>query len=151
MTQAVTFAKQESSHPTRTNTAVGTTRPYHTQASGVIAAALSISVAYTLFNSFAGTPHGASDARDPILWLYYGFAFGLVALVRRDARWSWGVVGAALLGMIGIGLFYYPTVFTPEVQRPLGWVENDLYMGLLILAEYLCVQRLRRIALTPGE
>jgi hypothetical protein len=46
---------------------------------------------------------------------------------------------------------YYPTAFPPSAQTPLAWFENDVYMGLLILAEYLCVQRLRRIDLSTEE
>ena len=151
MTHAVMLAKQQGRHPARTAASGGVKYAYRTQVSGVIASALTISIAYTLYNSLGGTAYGASDARDPVLWLYYALAFSLVALVRVDARWSWGVVATALFGMIGIGLFYYPTLFTPEVQRPLGWVENDLYMGLLILAEYLCIQQLRRATLVPGD
>jgi hypothetical protein len=36
-------------------------------------------------------------------------------------------------------------------QTAFGWFENDVYIGLLILAEYLCIQRLRNVTLTPGR
>ena len=125
---------------------------YHHQVAGVITTAFTISVSYTLYNWIAGTPHGASDVRDPVLWGLYAFGFGLVPLVRLNKTWSWRVVLSALVGLLGLGLFYYPTLFTPEVQTPLGWVENDLYMGLLLVAAYLCVQRLRGITIaTDGK
>ena len=56
-------------------------------------------------------------------------------------------VAVAVLALIAVGIFYYPTVFPPSAQTPLAWFENDVYMGLLILAEYLCVQRLRNVDL----
>ena len=37
-----------------------------------------------------------------------------------------------------------------EQGRTSGWFEYAGYMGLLLLAEYLCVQRLRGVTLTPG-
>ena len=54
-----------------------------------------------------------------------------------------------VLALIGVGIFHYPTIFPPSAQTTLAWFENDVYVGLLILAEYLCVQRLRNVSLIP--
>ena len=40
-------------------------------------------------------------------------------------------------------VFVYPPTFTPRLQTQIVWFENDIYTGLLLLAEYLTVQRLR--------
>ena len=44
----------------------------------------------------------------------------------------------------------YPAWFVPELQTPVGWIENDGYVALLALALYLVVQRLRRVTLTAS-
>lgn len=61
--------------------------------------------------------------------------------------WAWWFVSVAVLVLIAVGIFYYPAIFPPSAQTPLGFLENDLYMGLLVLAEYLWVQRRRGVRL----
>ena len=125
-------------------------RTYRTQVAGVLAAAFALSLTYSVIVTFTGSHEGYSMA-DPALWVFCAVGFGLVALALWDTTWAWWVLAAAVLVLIAVGIFYYPTVFPPSAQTPLAWFENDVYMGLLILAEYLCVQRLRRIDLTAGE
>jgi uncharacterized membrane protein YedE/YeeE len=67
-----------------------------------------------------------------------GFRVG-GAGARGQRRWAWWVIAATVLALIAVGIFYYPTVFPPSAQTTLAWFENDVYTGLLILAEYLCV------------
>ena len=123
-------------------------RPYRTQVAGVLAAAFSLSLAYSVIVTFTGSHEGYGMA-DPALWAFYVVGFGLVALVLSDRTWAWWVVAVVVLALIGVGIFYYPTVFPPSAQTTFAWFENDVYMGLLVLAEYLCVQRLRNVFLTP--
>jgi len=52
--------------------------------------------------------------------------------------------------VLGIAFFYYPTVFGLEQQTVFGWFENDVYVGLLVVATYLGALRLRRTTLTPA-
>jgi magnesium-transporting ATPase (P-type) len=73
---------------------------------------------------------------------------------RRGAHgqaWTWWIVSAAVMLLLLGGIFLYPAFFVPSEQTAFGWFENDVYIGLLILAEYLCIQRLRNITLTPGR
>ncbi len=121
-------------------------RPYSTQVSGVLAAAFALSLAYSVIVTFTGS-HEGYGLGDPTLWIFYAVGFGLAALALTNRLWAWWVVAAAVLALIAVGIFYYPTVFPPSAQTPLAWFENDVYMGLLILAEYLCVQRLRNVDL----
>ena len=88
--------------------------------------------------------------RNPATYVVYGAWWALVALVRTDKVWAWRAVAGAAALMLAVGVFYYPTIFVPARQTTFGWFENDAYMGLLLLAEYLCIQRLRGVTLTPG-
>lgn len=122
-------------------------RPYSTQVSGVLTAAFALSLAYSVIVTFTGSHEGYSVA-DPTLWVFYAVGFGLAALVLTDRTWTWWVVTGATGALIAVGIFYYPTIFPPSAQTTLAWFENDVYVGLLILAEYLCVQRLRNVDVT---
>ena len=121
---------------------------YRTQVAGVLAAAFALSLTYSVIFTFTGSHEGYSMA-DPALWVFYAAGFGLAALALTDRVWAWRVVAAGVLALIGVGIFYYPTIFPPSAQTTLAWFENDVYVGLLILAEYLCVQRLRNVSLIP--
>lgn len=122
-------------------------RPYSIQVAGVLAAAFALSLAYTATVTVTGS-HEGYGLGDPTLWIFYAVGFGLAALALADRLWTWWVVAAAVLALIAVGIFYYPTIFPPSAQTTLAWFENDVYVGLLILAEYLCVQRLRNVDLT---
>ena len=124
--------------------------PYRTQVAGVLAAAFALSLAYSTIVTFTGSHEGYGLA-DPALWAFYTLGFGLVALALADRIWTWWVVAAAVLALIAVGIFYYPTVFPPSAQTTLAWFENDVYVGLLILAEYLCVQHLRNVDISAAE
>jgi cytochrome bd-type quinol oxidase subunit 2 len=123
-------------------------RLYRTQVAGVLAATFTLSLAYSVIVTFTGSHEGYSLA-DPTLWVFYAVGFGLAALALTDRMWAWWVIAAVVLALIAVGIFYYPTVFPPSAQTTLAWFENDVYIGLLVLAEYLCVQRLRSVSLTP--
>ena len=86
----------------------------------------------------------------PLAWGFYAVAFGIAALARRTERWAQLTVLAYLVSVLGIALFYYPTTFGVEKQTMFGWFENDVYVGLLVVATYLGVLRLRRVSLTPA-
>ena len=116
----------------------------------MLATAFALSLAYSVIVTVTGSHEGYGMA-DPALWVFYAVGFGLVALALTDRIWAWRVIAVAVLALIAVGIFYYPTVFPPSAQTTLAWFENDVYVGLLILAEYLCVQRLRRIDLSTEE
>lgn len=124
-------------------------RPYRTEVAGVLAAAFSLSLAYSVIVTFTGAHEGYGGG--PTLWVFYAVGFGLAALALTDRLRAWWIVTAAVFALIAVGIFYYPTVFPPSAQTPFAWFENDVYMGLLILAEYLCVQRLRNVDITAVE
>ena len=113
---------------------------------GILATATILSIGYTLYTVFA---FGDDSLRNPAAYVVYGMLFGLVALARADRRRGWYAIAAALALLLAIGVFVYPTIFVPARQNTFGWFENDFYMGLLVLAEYLCIQRLRGVAIAP--
>jgi peptidoglycan/LPS O-acetylase OafA/YrhL len=122
-------------------------RPYRTEVAGVLAAAFALSLTYSAIVTVTGS-HEGYGLGDPTLWVFYAVGFGLAALALTNRLWAWWIVTAAVFALIAVGIFYYPTVFPPSAQTTLAWFENDVYMGLLILAEYLCVQRLRNVDVT---
>jgi hypothetical protein len=123
-------------------------RPYRAQVAGVLAAAFTLSLAYSVVVTFTGS-HEGYGLTDPALWVFYAVGYGLAALTLTDRTWAWWATAAGVLSLIAVGIFYYPTVFPPAAQTAFAWFENDVYVGLLILAEYLCVQRLRGVSLVP--
>jgi cytochrome bd-type quinol oxidase subunit 2 len=125
-------------------------RSYSIQVSGVLAAAFALSLAYSVIVTLTGS-HEGYGLGYPTLWIFYAVGFGLAAMALTDRIWAWWVVAVTVLILIAVGIFYYPTVFPPSAQTPFAWFENDVYMGLLILAEYLCVQRLRNVDITAVE
>ena len=125
-------------------------RPYSTQVSGVLAAAFALSLAYSVIVTVTGS-HERYGLGNPTLWIFYAIGFGLAAMALTNKAWAWWVVAVTVLILIAVGIFYYPTVFPPSAQTPFAWFENDVYVGLLILAEYLCVQRLRNVVITAVE
>src|SRR4028118_1460146 len=110
-------------------------RPYSTQVSGVLAAAFVLSLTYSAIVTVTGS-HEGYGLGDPTLWIFYAVGFGLAAMALTDKIWAWWVVAVTVLILIAVGIFYYyyPTVFPPSAQTPFAWFENDVYMGLLILA-----------------
>ena len=143
-------AHQQVDHDARTDTAVREWRrsPYSRQVAGILSAATTLSIIHTIHTALTIAPE---YGKDPVLYLLYAILWGLVALAWTDRRGAWWTIGATLTLLIGIGIFYYPTIFVPAWQTPFGWFENDVYMGLLILAAYLTIQRLRGISLSPGR
>ena len=123
-----------------------TRSPYSRQVAGVLAAATLLSMIHTAYTAIT---LGTDDLRNPATYVVYGAWWALVALVRTDKVWAWRIVTAATALMLAVGVFYYPTIFVPARQTTFGWFEYAGYMGLLLLAEYLCLQRLRGVTLTP--
>ncbi len=138
-----------------TSTAPGTdvgarTSTYGRQMSGVLVAAFTLSVVHTVYAWVQGIEDPTFTVDTPLAWGFYAVAFGMAALARRNERWAQLTVLAYLVTVLGIAFFYYPTVFGSAQQTVFGWFENDVYVGLLVTATYLGVQRLRRVTLTPA-
>lgn len=120
------------------------------QMSGVLVAAFTLSVVHTVYAWVEGIEDPTFTVDTPLAWGFYAVAFGMAALARRTERWAQLTVLGYLVTVLGIAFFYYPTTFGVEQQTVFGWFENDLYVGLLVVAAYLGVLRLRRVALTPA-
>ena len=112
-------------------------------------AAFILSVGHTGYAWLAGIEDPGFTVTTPITWIFYAVAFAVSVLARQDGRWAQLVVTGFLVLVLAIGIFYYPTTFGPEQQTVFGWFENDVYLGLLTVALYLSIQRLRRVTLVP--
>lgn len=124
------------------------TSTYGRHMSGVLVAAFTLSVVHTVYARVEGIEDPTFTVDTPLAWGFYAVAYGVAALARRTERWAQVTVLAFLAAVLGIALFYYPTTFGVEQQTVFGWFENDVYVGLLVVATYLGVLRLRRTALT---
>jgi hypothetical protein len=123
--------------------------PYGAQIAGLMSAAFTLSVGHTIYAWAAGIEDPEFTVTSPVAWIFYAVAFAVTALARRAQRWAQVAVAGFLVLSLHIGVFYYPTRFGPEQQTTFGWFENDVYLGLLIVALYLTIQRLRGVTLTP--
>ena len=118
--------------------------------SGVMFAAFALSVVHTVYAAVEGIEDPTFTVTTPLAWGFYAVAFAMSALARRPGRGSQAAVLAFLASILVIAVFYYPTVFGPEQQTVFGWFENDVYVGLLVVATYLGVQRWRGTVLRPS-
>ena len=126
------------------------TSTYGRQMSGVLVAAFTLSVVHTVYAWVEGIEDPTFTVDTPLAWGFYAVAFGIAALARRTEPWAQLTVLGYLVTVLGIALFYYPTTFGVEQQTVFGWFENDVYVGLLVVAFYLGVLRLRRVILTAA-
>ena len=105
---------------------------------------------HTVYAWVEGIEDPTFTVTTPLAWGFYAVAFGMAALARRPGRGAQATVLAYLVACLAIGVFYYPTTFGPAQQTVFGWFENDVYLGLLVAATYLAVQRWRRVVLAPA-
>jgi hypothetical protein len=140
MTELLTRTQPTSTTPRAT---------YGGQITGIMLAAFALSTAHTIYAWLAGIQDPGFTVTTPITWIFYAVAFTVSVLAQRERRWAQWVVTGFLALTLAIGIFYYPTTFGPRQQTVFGWFENDVYLGLLTVAFYLSIQRLRRVILVP--
>lgn len=109
----------------------------------VLAAAFTLSAVHTGYAAVAGIEDPTFTVTTLAAWLFYAAGFGSVWLARRQEFWAQVGVLAYLVVLLAVSIFYYPTTFTVEKQTVFGWFENDVYIGLLMIATYLTVGRIR--------
>ena len=134
-------------HPTTTSAPSRMT--YSTEISRFLVAAFTLSVVHTCYAWISGLQDDRFTVTTPVAWVFYAVGFGAAVLARRETPWAQWVLAGYLVVLLYVSVFYYPTTFEPRQQTTFGWFENDVYTGLLMIAFYLVVMRLRRIALVP--
>ncbi|WP_082097318.1 hypothetical protein [Demequina silvatica] len=123
------------------------TTSYGRHLRGILLVAFTLSAGHTVYAWLAGIEDPTFTVTTPLTWAFYAVAFGVAWLAGRPARWAQVTVLGYLTVLLGISIFYYPTNFGPAQQTTFGWFENDVYVGLLLTAAYLGVQRLRGVTL----
>jgi hypothetical protein len=126
------------------------TSTYGRHMSWVLVAAFTLSVVHTVYAWAEGIEDPTFTVDTPLAWGFYAVGFGAAVLARRTQRWAQVVLLGYLGVLLAIAFFYYPTTFGPAQQTVFGWFENDVYVGLLVVATYLGVVRLRGTTLTPA-
>ncbi|WP_207010879.1 hypothetical protein [Nocardioides aromaticivorans] len=116
----------------------------------VLVAAFTLSAVHTVYAALAGLSDPGFTPAMPTTWLFYAVGFGSAWLARRPHPAARACLLAYLVALLGVSVFYYPTTFTPEQQTTFGWFENDVYVGLLVLATYLTLERFTTAA-GPGS
>lgn len=132
---------------TASRATAGGSAAYGRHMSVVMLAAFTLSVVHTVYAAVEGIEDPTFTVTSPLAWGFYAVAFAMSVLARRTNRGAQATVLAFLTAVLAIGVFHYPTTFGPEKQTVFGWFENDVYLGLLMIATYLGVQRWRGTAL----
>jgi hypothetical protein len=122
------------------------TTSYATLLPAVLVAAFTLSAVHTVHSDLTGIADPGWGIGDPVVWAFYAVAFGVAALSRSGHRAAQAAVLAYLAVLLGVSVFVYPSMFGPEQQTVFGWFENDVYVGLLMVATFLGVLRVRRVA-----
>ena len=135
--------------PSSTSTRALRRSRYASQVSGLLLAAFGLSATYTVWSTATGRASEDFHATDPAVWCFYAAMVALALAVRRDWLIAWRLTALLLPLLLAVGVLVYPTLFTAERQTAFGWFENDVYLGLLMTALYLTVQRLRGRRLEP--
>lgn len=115
--------------------------------SRVLAGAFTLSAAHTVYCELTDTADPDFRVTSPLVWAFYAAGFGAAAAARRPGRRRHVALLAYLTGLLGVSVLYYPTTFTEARQTTFGWIENDLYVGLLLVAAVLTTLRLRGVQL----
>jgi hypothetical protein len=143
------MAITQNQRPSSTSTEARRRSHYSSQVSGLMLAAFGLSATYTVWSTASGRASDDFLATDPAVWCFYAAMAALALAVRSDRLMAWRLTVLALPTLLAVGILVYPTLFTAERQTTFGWFENDVYLGLLMTALYLTVQRLRGRRLEP--
>lgn len=109
----------------------------------VMGTALVLSGGYLGSLALAGLlPSGLAEL-GPAMWAAPLAGLGATVLVLTDRIWAWWATSLLIPPLIGVGVSLYGLLLAPGLQTAIGWFQNDVCIGLLVLAEYLCVQHLR--------
>jgi hypothetical protein len=125
-----------------TSRVAGSTSLYQQPVALVLLSAFAISAGYTGFLALTGLLPAGLAAAYPPLWVFYLAGLGTAGLAAAtDRAWARLAVAALIAVFIGVGFHLYSVLFVPGLQTTVGWFQNDIFIGLLVLAEYLCVKR----------
>jgi hypothetical protein len=124
---------------------------YHTQTFWILLAAFTISLCYEVYRDTVMAGATSFDAFNPALAIFYVACFGMTFLVRVNRRWiSWAMLFFTL-GLIAVGMFYYdPEILPARHPGYVDWFESVVYLGLLFIAAFLCLQEVCGRTLIPG-
>src|SRR5215203_7532254 len=128
---------------------------HHVVAFWTLATAYVISALYQLYRSvLMEVPQ--YDAFTLTTSIVYASLIGVSALVLTNRSWAWWVVSGLVVLLVLVGVFwYYPVVVPARIEAGamglVGWLEGSMYMGLLFVAEFICILNLLGARLQGSE
>jgi uncharacterized membrane protein len=133
------------------STRVARRSSYGAQISAVLVTAFALSATHTTYAWFSDLSDPRFTVTTPVAWAFYIVGFMSAFLARSERRWAQRLLTTYVAVLLWVSLFFYPSTFTVRQQTTFGWFENDVYTGLLMVAAYLCFQRLRRVNSVCGR
>ena len=125
---------------------------YSTQTFWILLATFTLSLGYEVYRDTVMAGATAFDAFNPALAIFYVVCFGMTLLTRVNQRWVSWVMLLFTLGLIAVGMFYYdPEILPARHPGYVDWFESVVYLGLLFIAAFLCLQEVCGRTLIPGE
>lgn len=125
---------------------------YSTQTFWILLATFTLSLGYEVYRDTVMAGATAFDAFNPALAIFYAVCFGMTLLTRVNQRWVSWVMLLFTLGLIAVGMFYYdPEILPARHPGYADWFESVVYLGLLFIAAFLCLQEVCGRTLIPGE
>ena len=125
---------------------------YSTQTFWILLATFTLSLGYEVYRDTVMAGATAFDAFNPALAIFYVVCFGMTLLTRVNQRWVSWVMLLFTLGLIAVGMFYYdPEILPARHPGYVDWFESVVYLGLLFIAAFLCLQEACGHTLIPGE
>jgi hypothetical protein len=111
-----------------------------------------LSLAYEVYRDTVMAGATSFDAFNPALAIFYVACFGMTFLARINRRSISWLMLLFTLGLIAVGMFYYdPEILPARHPGYVDWFESVVYLGLLFIAAFLCLQEVCGRTLIPGE
>jgi hypothetical protein len=115
---------------------------YRLPVAGTLAGAFVLAAGITAGLTGADLLPSGLSGHAPLLWAFHLLGFGTAALALVDRAWAWWIVAVLTAGYVVVGLQLYAVLFLPGLMTTVVWFANDLHIGLLVVAECLCVRGL---------
>jgi hypothetical protein len=99
-----------------------------------MAAAVALSMTYTVVATLRHTAPPDFDATTPTVWVGHLLVVAVTVVAVLDGTWARMTVALGLGAFLVAAVLVYPGYFTAPYQDTMGWFENNAYVALLAIA-----------------